>query len=389
MAINNYRNDDFTNYLYKTTDFGKSWTSITGDLPANRVVRTMREDTHNPNLYYLGTELGLFISINGGKNWVELKNNMPTLPFNDLVIHPRDNDLVLGTHGRGIWILDKLDALQELNPTVLQQEAALFSIPTAEIINYTREGGHKGNMIFRGQNPEFGAIIDYYLKDAVAKNNISLGIYDQKGEQIRKLTPDTTQGIHRLHWDFEYPRLPAPPRDTSEENNNRRSVGPSGPIVVPGVYVAKLEVNGQTYEQNFQVVDDPRLNIRIEDRQEWTATLFDIADVYKNVQKELKVIRPIHWQLEKLSADKKEKLDEEAVGEIKELDRMYGELLSRTRTLYREVSNWMGKPTADQQAQMDYFQHMLTKLAPRKQEIMDLIPKMNKKLDKDSQINAR
>ncbi len=389
VAINNYRNDDFTNYLYKTTDYGQNWTTITGDLPPDRVVRTMREDTRNPDLYYLGTELGLFISINGGKNWVELKNNMPTLPFNDLVVHPRDNDLVLGTHGRGIWILDNLNALQELTPEVLGQQAALFSVPAAEIINFTREGGHKGDMIFKGENPEFGAVIDYYLKEAVAKADITLGIYDLKGELIRKLNPDTTAGIHRKHWDFEYPRLPGPPRDTSKENGSRRSVGPSGPIVVPGMYTARLEVKGKVYEKNFSVSDDPRLDIRIEDRREWTRTVFEIADLYKLVLQELKIARPIHWHIERLSADEKEKLDDEILTEIKELDRMYGELLNRTRSLYSEVSGWIGNPSADQKAQMAYFQEMLERLAPRKEALLEAIPKMNKKLGKDNQILTR
>lgn len=380
VAINNYRNDDFTNYLYKTTDFGQSWTSIVGDLPANRVVRTMREDPRNPNLYYLGAELGLFISINAGKNWVELKNNMPTLPFNDLVIHPRDNDLVLATHGRGIWILDNLNPLQELDENKLQQPAALFSIPEATIINYSRERGHAGDMIFRGKNPDFGAMVDYYLKEAVAKDEIKLGIYTMQGELIRSLRPDTTAGIHRVLWDFEYPRLPGLPRDTSGGESNGRSRGPSGPLVSPGMYLTKLTVNDQTYEQMFTVADDPRLDIRIEDRREWTATLFELGELYKSVLAELEEVRPIYWKVEKLTADQKKKLDEEMLEEVKELDRMYGELLSRTRSLYGQVSGWMGDLTTDQEAQWTYYEKMLEKLAPRKQALSDWVPKLNRKI---------
>jgi hypothetical protein len=370
VAINNYRNDDFTNYLYKTTDFGQSWTSIVGDLPARRVVRTMREDPKNPNLYYLGTELGLFISINSGKNWVELKNNMPTLAFNDLVIHPRDNDLVLGTHGRGIWILDNLNALQELTPEKLSEEAVLFSIPTAEMINYTREGAHVGNMIFRGENPDRGATIDYYLQSSVAKDQIALGVYTMDGELIRELSVDTTAGVHRVLWDFEYPEIPGAPRDTTGRGGRTRSSGISGPMVFPGMYVAKLTVNSQTYEQAFNVVDDPRLDLRIEDRREWTATLFEIADLYKAVLEEVNEVRPLHWKYDKLSADEKAEMDEAYLEEVKELDRMYGELLSRTRSLYRQVSGWMGDLTTDQESQMAYYKEVLEKLAPRKETVM-------------------
>jgi hypothetical protein len=321
-------------------------------------------------LYYLGTELGLFISINSGKNWVELKNNMPTLAFNDLVIHPRDNDLVLGTHGRGIWILDNLNALQELTPEKLSEEAVLFSIPTAEMINYTREGAHVGNMIFRGENPDRGATIDYYLQSSVAKDQIALGVYTMDGELIRELSVDTTAGVHRVLWDFEYPEIPGAPRDTTGRGGRTRSSGISGPMVFPGMYVAKLTVNGQTHEQAFNVVDDPRLDLRIEDRREWTATLFEIADLYKAVLEEVNEVRPLHWKYDKLSADEKAEMDEAYLEEVKELDRMYGELLSRTRSLYRQVSGWMGDLTTDQESQMAYYQEVLEKLAPRKETVM-------------------
>lgn len=392
VAINNYRNDDYTNYLYKTNDFGKTWTSIVGDLPANRVVRTMREDPRNPEVLYLGTEFGLFVSIDGGKHWMELKSNMPTLAFNDLVVHPRDNDLVLGTHGRGIWILDNLNAIQELTPQDLDQQAKLFSIPTGEMINYTREGGHTGDMIFRGENPANGAIIDYYLKNPVAKKDISLEIYTPKGDLVRKITPDTTAGINRIIWDFHYENLsemPNNPYDTTTSNNRRRrgSSGPDGPLAMPGLYVAKLTVNGQMQEQTFMIKDDPRLEIAIEDRAAWTETIFALGDLYEAVLKDMKPVKMVFWQLDKLEKSKA-KPDVTTIAEIKELDRMYSELLNRIRGLYGSVGDWMGKMTADQAAQMNYYTEMLGKLAPRKKAMLDMIPKLNKKLDKTLKIEV-
>jgi hypothetical protein len=136
------------------------------------------------------------------------------------------------------------------------------------------------------------------------------------------------------------------------------------------MYVAKLTVNGQTYEQAFNVVDDPRLDMRIEDRREWTATLFEIADLYKAVLEEVNEVRPLHWKYDKLSADEKAEMDEAYLEEVKELDRMYGELLSRTRSLYRQVSGWMGDLTTDQESQMAYYKEVLEKLAPRKETVM-------------------
>ena len=387
VAVNNYRNNDFANYLYKTEDSGQSWVSIAGDLPARRVVRTVREDPRNPNVLYLGTELGLFVSTDQGEHWVELKNNMPTLPFNDLVIHPRDNDLILGSHGRGIWILDNLNALQEINDETLAAEAHLFSIPEAEMIRYTREGTHAGDMIFRGENPPKGAIIDYYLREPVAKPNVSLAILTKSGDMVRELKPDTSAGINRLVWDFRYDRLPAPPR-REESSGRRRSSGLTGPLAAPGLYMAKLTVNGKACYQNFRIVEDPRVEMPIEDRQAWTHSMLEIGALYKKIVTEVKIVQPIgRWAEQLLKANKAS--DTKAVEEITEVDRMLAELVSRTRTLYRQADQWTGRLTADQQTQYRYYGDMLGKLRPRRKNIVEnLVPRLNKKLGKKDQIEV-
>ena len=196
---------------------------------------------------YLGTELGLFISIDRGAHWVELKSNMPTLPFNDLVIHPRDNDLVLGTHGRGVWILDHVNALQELSPEVLNQKAALFSISAAEIINYLDDGAHTGDMYYRGENPAFGAAIDYYLKDSVAKDAISLKIFDASGQLVDEVKTTTKAGLHRVMWELRY--------KNAQAGTGRSRI--NGPYVLPGLYTAKLQVNGETYALSLIHISEP------------------------------------------------------------------------------------------------------------------------------------
>ncbi|GAB5527381.1 MAG: hypothetical protein Roseis2KO_52530 [Roseivirga sp.] len=370
VAINNYRNDDFNNYVYKTTDFGQSWQSITGDLPANRVARTLREDPKNPNLLYLGTEIGFFISLNGGQNWTELKNNMPTVAFNDLVIHPRDNDLVLATHGRGVWILDNLNALQELSPEVMNQSAALFSIPTAERINYTRDGAHVGNMFFRGTNPRRGAVIDYYLKNAVEKKAIQITIHDIEGKEINKLRADTTAGINRITWGMDHKGIAT--------SGGRFS--PGGPPVVPGLYTAKLTVNGDSYEKQFRVIDDHRLKISIADRKAWSDNLMEIFELYGELAEVNRKIRPIGNHATKLE-NEKVKVSEKAFNEVKEVTRMYRELFSRARGLYFGVSGWTGRMTADQESQFAYYKSMHQQLSGRLDTLMKTtIPRLNKSL---------
>lgn len=371
VAINNYRNNDFNNYVYKTTDFGASWKSITGDLPANRVARTLREDPKNPNLLYLGTEIGLFISINGGQNWVELRNNMPTLPFNDLVIHPRDNDLVLGTHGRGVWILDNLNALQSLTPEVLKQNVALFPIPTAEMINYTRNGAHVGNMYFRGQNPVRGAMIDYYLNTKVDKADIKLNIFDQDGDKVASQSVSNKRGINRAVWNL------------AMDNDSRAS----GPRVMPGLYTAVLIVKGKEYSQQFRVVNDPRLDVNINVQAAWHDDLMDVFNFLKELNEVNKKLRPIRTGYEKVK--NQPRIPESAAKELMEVTRMYRELSSRTRTLYFQTSGWIGPMTSDQQSQFAYYQEMHQKLAPRMETmIKKSVPRINRVLKEDDKIKT-
>lgn len=378
VAINNYRNDDFNNYIYRTTDYGKTWTSIEGDLPADRVARTLREDPRNLNLLYLGTELGLFISIDGGAHWVELRSNMPMLPFNDLVIHPRDNDLILGTHGRGVWILDHVNALQELSPEVLRQDAALFSISDAEIINYQRDGAHTGDMYYRGENPDFGAAIDYYLRDSLAVDAISLQIFDTQGNLVDEITPKQNAGLHRVMWDLSY--------QVEQTGTGRSRI--SGPAVMPGLYTAKLEVNGETQEQKFRVSDDPRLEIALDVRKEWTDSQMDVLALYSEISEDRKNIQELEKQLDQLEKDSIS-YDKSSAAPLKEIGRKYGELANRTRSLYSQIGRYIGPWTADQKIQYDYYLSMQDMLKVERDEVIkNTLPKINRGLKKDKQLKV-
>ena len=379
VAINNYRNNDFTNYIYKTSDYGKNWSSVAGDLPANRVARTLREDPRNPNVLYLGTELGLFYTNNGGENWVELKSNMPTMPFNDLVIQARDNDLVLGTHSRGVWILDNISALQEMTPEAMSANAKLFSIGEAEMIRYTRDGAHTGDMYFRGENPGYGAAIDYYLKDSVDSKNISLAIYDMDGNLVSKLKPKLGPGVNRTLWNLRYD-IP----NTGGSGRFRMT----GPLVNPGMFMAKLTLNGEEQIQKFKVSDDPRLNIELGVRKQWTASQWDILALSQKIATDMGPVSNIARQMGKLD---KENIsyNKEIAKPFSELNRKYRELQSRTRTLYFQVGSFIGPWTADQQSQFAYYTEMAEKLSTEKADVMkNTIPRINRGLKKDNRITV-
>jgi photosystem II stability/assembly factor-like uncharacterized protein len=346
VAANNYRNDDYENYLYESRDGGRSFRSIASGLPPRRVVRIVREDPRSENVLYAGTELGLFVTIDRGSNWVELKNNLPTLAINDLVIHPRDNDLVLGTHGRGIWILDNVNALQELDSEVLAREAHLFTVEPAEMIRYVSVKAQAGDMLFKGKNPPAGAIIDYYLRDEIAPEEISLAVFDANGNEIQKLEPSRKQGVSRVVWDLRHPPLPDPVGEEPVEGGEKPK-GPMGPWVAPGTYTVRLTVRGQRREKPVGVSEDPRISVPETERRLWTESLLELGEMYREVN---------GW-IEKLLARKGEGTDGDRARE-----KLLRELRRRVRILYSEILAFTGEPTEDQKEQMRFLGEAKRKL---------------------------
>jgi photosystem II stability/assembly factor-like uncharacterized protein len=385
-VVNNYRYDDFSNYLFASADYGQTWTSIIGNLPAKRVLRTLREDTKNPNLLFVGAELGLYVTLDGGHQWVELKNNMPTVAVNDLAIHLRDNDLVLGTHGRGIWILDNIAALQELTPQVQASAFHLFTIEEAEMIRYGSTRGPVGDMVFRGENPPAGAVIDYYLREVPEEGKMDLSICDSSGAKIADLIPTRSVGINRVVWNLRYPNLPSIPQSSS---SNRRSRSSPGAFVIPGSYTAKLTVNGKSEEKAFEVKEDPRSQISKEERAQWTKTLLEIADLYESVMKNNQTVQSIQTQLLELQKSK-HRIEKEFETGVKELSRMCGELFRRVGRLHGELMGWTGRPTDDQLSQMKFYIETAKTLEQRKQTLVSTaLPKLNSTLPRGKWIKIK
>jgi photosystem II stability/assembly factor-like uncharacterized protein len=344
LVVDNHRSNDFTNYIYKSTDFGKTWTSISGDMAAERVARAIREDPRNPNLLYVGTELGLFISPNGGQNWVELKNNMPTLAINDLVIHTRDNDLVLGTHGRGVWILDQLNALQGLSAQTLSADAQLFSIEPADEIRYTNLAAHAGDMVFRGGNPPNGAIIDYWL-GAAKGEGVTLRVHDASGELVQQLRPTTNRGMNRVVWNLRHAELPV--RGGGFGDGDAAPGGMPGPLVMAGTtYTVRLTANGRTYEQKVEVRDDPRIDITPAERKVW-------HDTWMQVSALIREFAPVNDRLQKNESKDAATLD---------MKRQARELMSRLTGLYNDIGRFSARPTADQMSRLKFYRDQVRRV---------------------------
>jgi hypothetical protein len=191
------RQDDFRPFVYKTTDYGATWTSITGNLPT-RSVNVIFEDSENPNLLFVGNDAGVYVTIDSGARWFALKGNMPTVPVTDLVIHPRESDLIVGTYGRGIWITN-VAVLREINETMLNEDMHFFLVqPRAR-----RQEGAVGNYRLLGDrqivtpNEPNGVALVYYLKEQ-PKEKVTLTINGAEGKTLRRIDGTNKVGINRV-----------------------------------------------------------------------------------------------------------------------------------------------------------------------------------------------
>lgn len=230
-----YRRDDFRPFIYKTTDFGETWTAINGNLP-NKPINVVYEDRKNPNLLFLGTDMGVYVTINEGKKWVYMRNNMPTIAVHDLLVHPRENDLVVGTYGRGLYIAD-ITPLQELNDKVLDEDIHFFKVEP-KVQRMTRSWGAYhlyGDRHLAIPNESNNVVINYYLKNK-AKEKAKITITDPYGKVFQTLRGSANAGINSVLWNMTR-------RMTREKiAQMRRSRDPFRRMVPPGEYVVTLEV---------------------------------------------------------------------------------------------------------------------------------------------------
>lgn len=333
LVANNYRAGDFANYVYVTDDDGRTWRRIDGGLPANRVARTLREDLVNPDVLFLGTELGLFWSNDRGRTWAELKAGMPTMAFNDLFIHPREHDLVLGTHSRGIWIVDNVRALRELTPQVASSALHVFSTRPAEQIRYRSEIGHVGDMFYRGENPPAGGVVDFWLASAAPA---TVTFTSAQGEVVATLPVRSQAGLNRVVWDLSY-------REAGAEGR-----ASTGPLVVPGTYTVTVQSGSQSARTTLEVREDPRITVAANVRAAWTQSLQEIAALRREAQ-----------ALSTRSAAAARSATDANRAQLVEHQRQTGELSARVNRLYGEVSGAVGPLTAQQQSQLVYYREMV------------------------------
>jgi photosystem II stability/assembly factor-like uncharacterized protein len=237
VAKTGWRLDEFPPVLYKTTDFGETWTSITGDLPAGKPVNAVVQDRKNPALLFVGTEQGVYVTLDGGKKWLPFKNNMPWVKVTDLVIHPRENDLIVGSYGRGLWIAD-ISPLQEMTAEAMAEDVHLFDIEPLTQYIYGGMGNYQllGDSHLLRPNAPNAVTVNYYLK-VKAAGPVKVTIADPYGQVIAELTGKGEAGLNTVLW---YMRVQRP-------GQGRSGFGGfyGGRLVDPGEYVVTLDVAGK------------------------------------------------------------------------------------------------------------------------------------------------
>ncbi len=281
VALDNHRNDDYHPYLFKTTDYGKTWTDVTANLPAQGEIQALREDDRNPNLLFVGTEFGLFVSTDGAQSWHKFMNDLPEVPVDDILIQPRDRDLILATHGRSIWIADDITPLEQLGQ-IGDADVHLFTPrPAVEWRNDIEEQNPVFQNAFRGANPQGGTAISIWAKADMGPATID---FLQAGKVVSTMkAKEIKAGMNRFQWDM---RGAAPPAARGGENAGGRGGrggrgaagrgGPlpvpfvanggrggffgrgavQGPLLAPGTYMVRVTVGGQTLNSSVQVLDD-------------------------------------------------------------------------------------------------------------------------------------
>jgi photosystem II stability/assembly factor-like uncharacterized protein len=262
-AFDRHTFGDMEPHVFKTTDAGKTWTSIVGaDSGVRGYAHVIKEDTVLPNLLFLGTELGLWASLDGGKHWAQYKgHDFPSVAVRDIVVHPRESDLVLATHGRGIWIVDDITPLRKLTSAMMGQEAAFLSAKPAQQRLVTNGGWAEGSAAFSGPNPPDAALITYYQKKRHIFGKMKLEILDSQGKLVDTLPPNSRRGISRVEWPMRLKAPRVPPAATAAFE------AALGPRVLPGTYTVKMTRGTETYTTQLVVTLDPRAKFNLEDRK--------------------------------------------------------------------------------------------------------------------------
>jgi photosystem II stability/assembly factor-like uncharacterized protein len=282
VAVDNHRLDDFTPHAYMTADCGESWTDVSAGLPQDDYVKVIREDPRNPDLLYIGMDRGLFASWDGGASWTSIRNNLPPVSVRDIQVHPRENDIIIGTHGRGAWVLDDAGGLQGI-ADALPEDVRLFDPRPATRWQMGSRDASMGQRTYRAPNPDYGAYIDYYLREA-PEDTVVITISDRDGELVRELKPSSSEGLNRTVWNLRHEgSTPLASAGGGGGGGGGFFGGGGGPMAVPGDYTVTLAVGDVEHSTTLRVQADPRIQIAMDDYAAQLTASLELRDLISQV----------------------------------------------------------------------------------------------------------
>jgi len=340
-TFDGHRNDDYGVYIFVTNDYGENWKAIRNGMPDSAgSVHVVREHPRNQNLLFAGMEFGLWVSWDRGANWTALKNNFPTVPVDDIQIQARENDLVLATHGRSIWIFDDITPIEKMDASVLNGDLTFFPPHAATIFNIRMRRWSGGQKFFTAKNPPYGALLNYYLKEAVPpeppkteqktdkddkdktpaakteekgkgtteekgkspveprkEGKVKITVTDKDGKVLREFDGPGAIGVNRANWDLRYNPAAEPTPEQMEAINAGYGQGPRGPLVEPGTYTVKIKAGAREATQEVVVEDDPHMRLSPEDRTARRAAMDQLYAMEKSAAKDRKTIQGLKHAL--------------------------------------------------------------------------------------------
>ena len=376
VTVDQHRMDDFKPYIFMTKNFGKTWEKISGNLPQDDYVKVVRQDPHNPKLLFAGMEHGIYASWDSGKNWEKINIDLPNVSVRDLRIQKRDRDLVVGTHGRGAYILDDIRPLEELDG-ILDKSIHLFPIREGVLWNMYWRLENLGDKKYTAKNPEYGTYINYYLNHK-PKSSIEVKIFDKQNNLITTLEDENPEkGINRLTWDLGYDSVN--PLNVNEQGKLEIKKTKPGktyeglseeirPKVAPGIYKAEIKYNNTTEVSEFLVSGDYRIEMPVENYKLKSEALVSLRDLQNHTHKLIENILFIEEQIEALAI----KLKVVSSKDLPKLERLHNKiktfkddhlmrpppsmgyrqkprLKEEIKTLMRAIDNTTNPPTIPQQ----------------------------------------
>jgi photosystem II stability/assembly factor-like uncharacterized protein len=300
-----YKLDDFKSYIYKTEDYGKTWKQIVNGINPLHFARCLRADRKKPGVLYAGTEYGIYISYDDGANWKSFQLNLPVVPITDLAI--KNNDLIVGTQGRSIYILDDLTTVQEKSADVLNKSLHVFSInPAYRMPGGGRRGGGRragGDITNAGMNPPNGVVMNYYMKEVNDSTKLSIQVMDKNRKLIKTFSTsskenkvEVNKGMNQFEWDMNYP-------EAEKVEGLILWNGPvTGPKAAPGNYFVKLKSGNDSTEAPFTIVADPNYKTSQAEYEEQFSHLITIRDKSSEIMKAIKNIREVRQQMNDFNA---------------------------------------------------------------------------------------